>query len=256
MSNLQIARSPLLNDLTALPIRSGASVRDFGPTLVVAPHPDDESLGCGGAIALLAQFRVEVRVLFVSDGAGSHPASRRFPPASLSAIREAEARAALTELGIPPDSAAFLRLPDRSVPRIGSAGFAHAVSACREHLWQNGFSPQTVMLPWRRDPHTDHRAVWEIMTAALSVSPAQPRIIEYPIWIWDLGLPEDMPEPGEAAAWRLDIGNVLERKLRAIAAHRSQTTAMIDDDPDGWHLSPRFLERFSKSWEVFLEPLE
>jgi LmbE family N-acetylglucosaminyl deacetylase len=55
-------------------------------------------------------------------------------------------------------------------------------------------------------------------------------------------------------AWRLDITPVLPRKVQAIAAHRSQTTALITDDPQGWVLPADTLKRFANPWEVFLEP--
>ncbi|HUG15447.1 MAG TPA: PIG-L deacetylase family protein [Thermomicrobiales bacterium] len=254
MTDTRVERRPLPDDLLSLPLRTGDSVRDFGPTLVVAPHADDESLGCGGAIALLAQSGVPVRVLFVTDGVGSHPGSRRYPPDRLRALRETEARDALAELGVAAHNAAFLRLPDRRAPRIGSAGFARAAGLMREHMRQDSFTPRTIILPWRRDPHTDHRAAWELVTAALCASVDRPRLLEYPIWVWELGTDDDLPEPGEAFAWRLDISAVLQRKLRAIAAHRSQTTPLIDDDPVGWYLKPHTLARFSQPWEVYLEP--
>ena len=76
----------------ALPLVPAETVRAWGKTLVVAPHPDDESLGCGGAIALLSGFGCPVHVLFISDGTGSHPNSRKFPPPALRALRESEAQ--------------------------------------------------------------------------------------------------------------------------------------------------------------------
>lgn len=246
----------MLDDLTLLPLLPESYVLEFGPTLVVAPHPDDESLGCGGALALLAAAGIPVRVLFVSDGTGSHPGSRRYPPEALRSLREEEARGALEALHIPITSAAFLRLPDRCVPRIGSAGFTQAAEACRRAIGAADFTPQTILLPWRRDPHTDHRATWELVSASICASAHPPRLIEYPIWIWDLGGPDDMPEPGEMRAWRLDISSVLDRKREAIAAHRSQTTPMIDDDPVGWTLPTHTLERFQKPGEIYLEAIE
>ena len=87
-----LAASPLAN-LTALPLLSPGTVAGWGPTLVVAPHQDDESLGCGGAIALLAQAGVPVRVLFVSDGTKSHVGSPSYPPERLRATREDAAAA-------------------------------------------------------------------------------------------------------------------------------------------------------------------
>jgi LmbE family N-acetylglucosaminyl deacetylase len=236
----------------SLPLHPSEIVRDWGATLVVAPHQDDESLGCGGAIALLRAAHLPVRVLFVSDGAGSHPGSRRYPGPALSALRNAEARAALAILGVAADACAFLGLPDRSVPRAGTDDFSAACAACRAELHVAGKHPETILLPWRRDPHTDHRASWELVMAALGAEPCS-RLLEYPIWLWELGTPGDAPVPGEVSGWRLDISSVVDRKQRAIAAHRSQTTPLIDDDPRGWVLPPEILARFAQPWEVFLE---
>lgn len=240
--------SPLA-DVESLPLLPADAVTGFGRTLVVAPHPDDESLGCGGAIALLRERGRPVHVLFVSDGTGSHPSSRAYPAPALTALREREALDALAMLGVEADAITFLRLPDRSVPRAGSAGFADAARQFRACIDQ--FAPDTILLPWRRDPHCDHRAAWELVT---TTAPDTPRLIEYPIWVWELGEHGDSPQAGEMHGWRLDICAVLPRKLAAIAAHVSQTTDLIDDDSDGFRLSNADLRHFNRSSEVFLEP--
>jgi LmbE family N-acetylglucosaminyl deacetylase len=240
-------------DPETLPLLPPAAALAFGPTLVVAPHPDDESLGCGGALALLRRAGTPVHVLFLSDGTGSHPASRRYPPPELAALRQAEALAALAILGVPAMAAGFLRLPDRHVPRAGGAGFLEARERFRAYFGTLDPAPRTILLPWRRDPHTDHRAAWELLDSALAGSDSVPRRVEYPIWLWDLGQPGDQPGPAEVSGWRLDIRDVLPIKLAAIAAHRSQTTTLIDDDPVGWTIPPATIRRFSQPWEVFLE---
>ena len=77
------------------PLRPPEAARTLGRTVVVAPHADDESLACGGLLALLARQGVEAHVVVVTDGAASHPGSAMFPPARLAAVREAESRAAV-----------------------------------------------------------------------------------------------------------------------------------------------------------------
>ena len=245
------APSPLLHP-ERLPLRPPRAVTVFGRTLVVAPHPDDESLGCGGALALLARYGLDVRVLVVSDGTGSHPHSRAWPAPRLAALREGETLEALAALGLGPADVQFLRLKDTQVPRMGRPGFADAVARCRAEV--EAFGPETVLLPWRRDPHGDHRASWQIVEAALETVRSPPRSLEYPIWAWEHVNSDDAPRPEEVAAWRLDVRGVLQQKGAAIAAHRSQTTALINDDPDGFQLSPRMLAHFAEPWEVYLEP--
>src|SRR5580658_4941526 len=102
------------------PIGSLPDVLGDGGLVVIAPHPDDESLACGGLIAeARAQGRL-VRVVIVSDGTGSHPTSKTYPRARLRELRENEAREAVAELGLDPGhEVVFLRLPDRFVPSDG-----------------------------------------------------------------------------------------------------------------------------------------
>ncbi len=88
----------------------------LGTTVVIAPHPDDESLGCGGLLALLAAFGNSAHVLVMTDGSRSHPNSPSYPAARLAALREQETLAALEVLGLPASTARFLRYPDCGLP--------------------------------------------------------------------------------------------------------------------------------------------
>jgi LmbE family N-acetylglucosaminyl deacetylase len=240
-------------DLETLPLRAGDSVHELGSTLIIAPHPDDESLGCGGLIALLARAKLPVRIAVVSDGSASHPGSSEYPPRELGELREAETLSAVGCLGLEPGQVTFLRMRDTLVPSPESPDFPDAVDSLRSVIEQ--VTPDTILLPWRRDPHSDHRATWHIcMHATCAVDP-RPRMIEYPVWIWDLGVPSDTPAEGEMTGWRLDVSGVLEQKRSAIDAHRSQTTGLIHDDPNGFRLQPTMLARFQQPYEIYLEPL-
>jgi LmbE family N-acetylglucosaminyl deacetylase len=223
-----------------------------GPTVIVAPHPDDEVLGCGGIIALLQQAQIPLRIVVVSDGAASHPGSLRYPPPALSALRRAESLAGLACLGVEAEQVTFLGLPDGAVPRGDAPADARAVALARGTLlgWPVA---QTVLLPWRRDPHDDHRASRSLFACALDSMPSAIRRIEYPIWAMVHPGPGDLPRHDEARIWRLDIGPVQERKRAAILAHRSQTTALIDDAEIGECLTQAVLERFFQPWELFIE---
>jgi LmbE family N-acetylglucosaminyl deacetylase len=70
-----------------LPLRTLFQVLECRPFVVIAPHPDDESLACGGLLALASCEGVRAAIVVVSDGAGSHPGSRAWPPARLAALR-------------------------------------------------------------------------------------------------------------------------------------------------------------------------
>ena len=214
--------------------------------VVIAPHPDDESLGCGALIAAGCAAGMRIRVLVLSDGVGSHPNSRQYPPSRLRDLREAETRQAAAELGLAADAVRFLRLPDRFVPVAGlQAEMAHneiraAVSECRA---------AAVFVTWDRDPHCDHVAAARLVRDALARENV--RIFHYPVWGWTLPGSTDVgPAPRGV---RFNVGPHASAKQAAIAAHRSQTTELINDDPDGFRLQPEMLANFAKPFEIFLE---
>lgn len=235
-----------------LPLRLAEFAPQLGPTVIIAPHPDDEALGCGGLLALLRQAQVPVWAVLVTDGTMSHPNSVKYPPAARRALREAEFGAALTELEIP-TLPLYMGLPDSGVAAIDTEAFETAVAQLRAFITQH--QPTTLLAPWRRDPHPDHRATSQLVRAALAGLAAPPRLLEYVVWAWERAAPADLPQPGEVQGWRLDIAPTLAQKRRAIAAHRSQLTNLIDDDPTGFQLSPTMLAHFAQPFEVYLEAL-
>jgi LmbE family N-acetylglucosaminyl deacetylase len=218
-------------------------------TLIIAPHPDDETLGCGGAIALLRRMNLPVAVALVSDGSKSHPNSQKYPAPVLQELREKESIAALNILGVESKDITFFRLPDGNVPNLGEAEFDCAIELFQSYL--NRLTPMTIFLPWRGDPHRDHRASWQLINAAIEKLAISPRLIEYPIWTWERQQTSDLFE--SAKAWKLDISNVLDLKLQAIAQYRSQISDLIDDDPEGFRLTPEILKHFTHPWEIYLE---
>lgn len=244
-----IDRAHFLDEL-ARPINPD-DLGTIGNVLVIAPHPDDESLGCGGTIALLRERGFAVHVLFVSDGTMSHPNSPTYPADRLRQLRESEAVDALQVLKVSPENAMFMRLPDRHVPTPNSPGFADAVDFIRKLLV--ALNPTTVLVPWRRDPHPDHRASWQLLRAAIDELPTRPRVLEYLIWLWELGSENDMPGRDEMMVRSVSIASVMEQRSRAIAAHRSQVTRLIDDDATAFYLSPELLAHFDAPRELFLE---
>ncbi len=230
------------------------TVIGWGKTLVVAPHPDDESLGCGGAIVLLRKFGNEVTVITVSDGALSHPNSKKFPALKLRDLRERETIAALDILGVSEDKITFLRFPDGSVPGELSDDFAAAVTIVRNYLAK--ISLQTILLPWRRDPHPDHLASWQIVKAAIIECGGDYRVLEYPIWLWERAENVDLPREENIKIHRLKINEAAVQKQAAIRAHASQIAGLIDDDPSGFHLSAEVLAHFDVPFEIYFEEIK
>ena len=241
--------------------------------LVVAPHPDDETLGCGGAIALLRRLDVAVKISVVSDGTQSHPNSIAYPPPLLKRLRERESLAALAVLGVVPEAVAFWGMPDGAVPtmewdrnemvktdavtgRLGDEKINTKRQEDRDAIFSicqylTDLTPSIIFLPWRKDPHPDHRASWQLFATACKQLNYCPRIIEYPIWDWDRKQRQEFPN--SVNVWRLDISEVLELKRRAIAQYRSQISDLIDDDPEGFRLTPEMILNFTHPWEIYLE---
>lgn len=225
-------------------------VSDWGKTLVVAPHPDDESLGCGGAIRLLREDNFEVFVLVLSDGTLSHPNSKKFPSEKLRDLRENEIIEALNVLEVSKENIKFFRYKDRSVPNGDSENWDEIIKKTRDYL--SRIKPQTVLVPWRRDPHPDHRAAFAVVNKAKKNFP-EIRVIEYPIWLWEIAESTDSPLVGEVSAVRLNIASVKEKKKQAIYKHASQISGIIDDDFEGFQLSPQIIEKCLTDWEIYLD---
>ena len=235
----------------AYPLRPASYAATLGRTVVVIPHPDDEALGCGGLLALLRQAGQPVAAVLVSDGSMSHPHSHDFSPAARRELRYAELRHALAVLEVNENQVLYLGLPDSQVPSAGRA-FDEAATRLADFITEQ--QAATVLVPWRRDPHPDHRASSQLTAAALARLAQPPRRLEYVVWAWERAAPADLPQPGEGTGFRLDIAPVLARKQRAIAAHRSQLApGTITDDPSGFLLSETMLAHFAQPTEVFIE---
>lgn len=213
--------------------------------VVVAPHPDDESLGCGGLISACRSLGLPVAVIIVSDGEGSHPHSQLFPPPRLADLRRQEALEAVRRLGVAPSEVHFLGLPDRHVPANGPEG----EKAARRIAALAG-KADVMTVSWRHDPHCDHQASYALARAAAAEVPGL-TLWEYPVWGLTLDPLSPLPE-APPAGLRVRIDDHLPAKRRAIAAHLSQTTDLVHDDPHGFRLKPAMLALFDHPWETFI----
>ncbi len=226
-----------------------ASLEDLSggrPVLVLAPHPDDESLGCGGLLAQAFAGRGG-HVVCITDGAGSHPGSRAYPPARLAACRAAELDAAVAALGGGAGDITRLYLPDAGLPGLAAhydciSGQIAAIAA--------RIGAGVVLTTAATDPHCDHLATAEIGWRAARL--AGLRCLSYPIWSrW--ADPAFRGALGARAEFRLDTRRVRDRKRRAVAAHRSQLGGVIQDDPAGFVLPEAFVSMFLDEDEMFFE---
>ena len=234
----------VLRQFAALPLCGLEALLPDGPALILAPHADDESLGCGGLIAEACAQGWPPVVAILTDGVGSHP---NYPPARLRALREQEAAVATGLLGLPRDRLHFLGLPDTAAPLAGP-GFERAVAELARLRRRHGCG--VVLAPWRHDPHCDHEAA-AAMAAAMARAEGV-RVLSYPVWGWTLP-PDAMLPRAAVTGWRLDISAHLAAKRRAIAAHASQHGGLIADDPAGFQLPPGLLSVFERPYEVFLD---
>lgn len=209
-------------------------VRD---ALVIAPHPDDETIGAYGLIRRLTRRGARVRVIVAADGAASHPASLRWPRRRLIAERRRETRAAMRRIGVPAGRVHFIGLPDgqlSDLTRQEGRALAREVAQARR--------ADLLVLPARDDDHPDHRAVARIVRAAGGGSA---RRIEYLVW------PNRQVRAAPAIA-TLRLGHIAAAKRGAIRRYRTQTGA-IDDDPRGFAISRAELARFSHPLEQYRE---
>lgn len=229
-----------------IPLAPEQCVTGFGTTLIVAPHADDESLGCGGVISLLRKYGQTVYILLLSDGTLSHPNSIEYPSEKLRDLREQELINAAEILNVPTENIIFCRYPDRNVPSIQDKGFDVAVTSISKMM--SMINPQSIFVPWRRDPHPDHKAAFQLINAAET---SNAKIYEYPIWLTELGESGDEPTNEESMPFRLNISSVLSQKQEAISKHLSQITDLIKDDPEGFQLSQEMLDQFNVPYETF-----
>jgi LmbE family N-acetylglucosaminyl deacetylase len=235
-----------LTEARCLPVTSLDAVT-AGRALILAPHPDDESLGCGGLIAEACSKGQPPLVVVFTDGAGSHPGSRAYPPARLRTIREAETLAAVACLGLDASDVVFLRYPDTQAPTEGPA---LSEAAGRLVALIQDRQCRTILTSWEHDPHCDHLAAHRV--AALARQDAGVPHRAFPVW--GLTLPPGTALPaGPAIGGRLAITPHLPAKRRAIRCHASQYAGLITDDPGGFQMEPSFMALFDGPTEIFLD---
>ncbi len=232
--------------IRALPEARLRDVLAGRPALVVAPHPDDESLGCGGLIAEAARHGEAVHIAVVTDGAGSHAASHTHRPELLRQLRRDETLAAAAVLGVPPERVSFLDIPDGCAPQRGPAAEA---AGRRLPTLARDLAAGTIFTSWDYATHPAHVAAPHYAAAAAQDTEAA--LFSYPVWAWMLPRRTLMPN----LRWRgfsIDIGPHLAAKRAAVLKHRSQTTPLIADDPSGFTLSDAQLATMITPKEFFI----
>jgi LmbE family N-acetylglucosaminyl deacetylase len=210
--------------------------------LVVAPHPDDESLGCGGTIARKRACGAPVTIAILTDGSHSHD---RY--AGVDEMRERRSGEAI-------DAAAALGVDARNLVQFGIEDtrlteYETAATARLTELLQDA-RPAEVFVTSRYDMPPDHRAAARATFAAVRACGRPTIVREYPVWLWQhfpwsdsdhfVGKSRLIRGVASVRANRrllrgyrtyCEIGDVLDRKREALAAHASQTRGLAGRSP-------------------------
>lgn len=172
-----------------------------GRVLVLAPHPDDETLGCGGAIALHAKQGDEVHLIVATDGAGGDP-DGIYRGVDYVQLRREETHEAAAFLGI--RSMEFWDYPD------GRLAEFQGLSERLERT-VSGFRPSILYYPSSIEAHPDHQALGRIIERMLQNGADGLEALAYEIWT--------PIQPTHI----LNITPVWDLKLQAMQAYQSQT---------------------------------
>lgn len=151
---------PVLDELSVVdPLALTAGDHGGEPrVLVVSAHPDDEVLGFGGTMALLAAAGVRLRLVSVTDGEASHPRSRTPVARNLAAVRVRELHTALARLGVTDVQSVRLGVPDTRV--------AQREAEMTEQLSAMLGDCSLCVAPFSDDRHPDHDAAGRAALAA------------------------------------------------------------------------------------------
>ena len=222
-----------------------------GSVLILAPHMDDEILGCGGTMALHSDRR-RVFVAYATDGrrlpgmkdAGPGKVNGR----DLAEIRADESRAALGVLGIPPENARFLGFPAGDL-RVRRYDLVMAIERLVEEI-----RPTHVFVPFRYDQHPDHLILNNVSREALAHSVHSATLLEYFVYfklrmlaggdIRKLIRPEYLQT--------VDISPASELKRKALNCFESQVKIFFPGQKNPV-FSTGLLDEFSRGPELFMQ---
>jgi LmbE family N-acetylglucosaminyl deacetylase len=190
--------------------------------LVIAPHMDDEILGCGG-LMLLHEDKRRLHCIYASDGRKSPSALLPWQNEAgrdLAEIRECESREALAEIGIPPENSTLLNMPD--------GGLSRARRDLERRLEQEiaRIGPDFILVPFRYDLHSDHVAVHRAIRNLRRAGRIDGTVLEYFIYFrWRLIDGRDIRRKIPSGnLLQVDISSVSDDKRNALSRYRSQTS--------------------------------
>jgi LmbE family N-acetylglucosaminyl deacetylase len=164
---------------------------------------------------------VPVGIVYITDGAASHPAHPHHGPADIAQLRQAEAVRAMQQLRVGPTSLYFLGAPDGTLSHLDAAEtekFASRLAVLLAPL-----QPTELFIPCQDDSSSEHSAAYQLTLRALRIAGLSPRLYEYPVWArWR---PQHLLRLGLRShrVWRLFFPQNVLRKRAALACYQSQT---------------------------------
>ena len=211
--------------------------------VVLAPHPDDESLGCGGLLARAFQG-AGGHVICLTDGSASHPGSTAWSPQRLARQRRVELIEAIVRLGGSADDLTWLGMADGGLYRVDAESVADELEKIIADL-----DARHIFVPAAEDHHEDHKATAQFASALRARRPEW-TFYSYPVWCrWD------DPNFGQYIAGLspvyLPLGDSRAKKRAAIDAHQSQLGKIVTDDPSGFTMASNFVATFLDEDEIF-----
>jgi LmbE family N-acetylglucosaminyl deacetylase len=217
--------------------------------IVFAPHQDDETLGCGGTIALKCEQKVPLNVVFLTDGRASYAEYPQICPDQLVQTRQQEAIAALATLGVAPQAIHFLGFPDGGLSQLSARERDDIINQLVQLLRDR--QPQEVYLPYKQDVHPDHKETYTLVQAAVQKSNLPIEVLQYPVWTRWIPYELDFNSAELANVYRLPINNVINKKIKALEAYQSQYSSMVPGiEPI---LPPGFMHCFFSPYEIFFK---
>jgi len=179
--------------------------------LIVAPHPDDDIIGCGGSIAKHCKAGNQVTIMYMTSGdAGGIQYSKE----ELAALREDEARKAANHLGV--NNLIFLRLADGYV-EFNRENLIRITCILRE------IKPDIVYIPHSQEANRDHRITHQLLLEACQRAGA-PFFPECGTQLWGVAtiLGYEVWTPIQDVYYSEDISEFMEQKRAALQMHVSQ----------------------------------
>ena len=213
--------------------------------LVIAPHPDDETLACGGTIIKKQRQGDEVYVVVMPDGRHSHSHSFGiwdYPsPEEVALIRREEAKRVTQMLGVSAKRLFLLEFEDTTLQHYVNEATQRDLRLLRTK------QPQEVYYPAGTDSHKDHHATHLAVEQAMLKLDAPPARFRYVIWSEESG---SKSAPSSADLKVIDVSDVLAEKKAALSQYKSQVTLLYKTQSVPV-LRPEFVEKFLGPQEVF-----